>query len=527
MSISVAIYVRLSREDSDKEYKGDESCSIQNQKSMLTDYCRERNWEIYDIYTDDGYSGIDDNRPAFKRMLKDCETGAVNVVLCKDQSRFSRNIVTVEQYINDKFIEWGVRFIGVSDNSDTNNDSYNMLRLCNGMINEIYVQNTSQKVRSVLQHKREQGQFIGSFAPYGYAVDPKDKHHLVIDPVAAETVRLIFDLYAQGNGYRAIVIELNNRGIASPTRHKQMCGSKYHNHNLQGSPSKGLWTQPTIQRMLRNETYTGTLVQGKSHKVSYKNHKDKRVPPEEWTRVPNTHEAIIDPITWQKVQERLQGRVRVDKTTQTLSPLTGKLKCAVCGMHMKKHPYWNKAHTIRYYGYRCANYDIGAMNCANKKTMSNLQLEAFLVQQINTHIRQFCNTNKITLLDKHQEKVEALTGTLNLLNEQIADKENKVTKMYEDYLDEDGIISAEQYKIISKRFTDEIKELTAKRENIQEQLKHIETIKAEEADKKAIIDKYLFVDKLTREVADDFIDTVYIGEYEAGKDRKITIDWKI
>ena len=525
MSISVAIYVRLSREDSDKEYKGDESCSIQNQKSMLTDYCCERNWDIYEIYTDDGYSGIDDNRPAFKRMLKDCETGAVNVVLCKDQSRFSRNIVTVEQYINDKFIEWGVRFIGVSDNSDTNNDSYNMLRLCNGVMNEIYVQNTSQKVRSVLQHKREQGQFIGSFAPYGYAVDPKDKHHLVIDPVAADNVRLIFDLYVQGSGYRAIVQELNSRGIPSPTLYKQMCGSKFYNANVQGSHSKGLWTQSTIYKVLRNETYTGTLVQGKSHKISYKNHKDKPVPPEEWTRVAETHEAIIDPLTWQKVRERLQGRVRVDTITQTLSPLAGKVKCAVCGKPMKRNVYYNKKRTIQYYGLQCGTYKIGAMNCANTKSISGKQLEAFLVQQINTHIRQFCYTNKITLLDKHQEKVEALTGTLNLLNEQIADKENKVTKMYEDYLD--GIISAEQYKIISKRFTDEIKELTAKRENIQEQIKHIETVKAAEADKKAIIDKYLFVNELTREVVDDFIDTVYIGEYEAGKDRKITIDWKI
>lgn len=525
MSISVAIYVRLSREDSDKEFKGDESCSIQNQKSMLTDYCRERNWDIYEIYTDDGYSGIDDNRPDFKRMLNDCETGAVNVVLCKDQSRFSRNIVTVEKYINDKFIEWGVRFIGVSDNSDTNNESYNMLRLCNGMINEIYVQNTSQKVRSVFQHKREQGQFIGSFAPYGYAIDPKNKNHLVVDPVAAETVRLIFDLYAQGSGYRAIVFELNNRGIPSPTLYKQMNGSKFVNTNLKGSPSNGFWTQSTIYNILRNETYTGMLVQGKSHKISYKKHKNKPVPKDEWIRVPDTHDAIIDPVTWQKVQERLHSQLRVSKVTQELSPLSGKVKCAVCGKPMKRYVYWNKAHTISYYGLQCATYKTGAMNCANIHSISGKQLEAFLVQQINSHIKQFCNTNKLTLIDKHHEKIEALTETLDLVNKQIEDKRNKVTKMYEDYLN--GIISIEQHKIISNKFIADIDEMTAKRENIQEQLKHIETIKAEEADKKAIVDKYLFVDKLTREVVDDFIDTVYIGECEAGKDRKITIDWKI
>ena len=525
MSISVAIYVRLSREDRDKVYKGDDSCSIQNQKSMLTNYCSERNWDIYQIYTDDGYSGIDDNRPEFIRMLKDCEAGAVNVVLCKDQSRFSRKIETVERYINGKFLEWGVRFIGASDNSDSNNEAYNMLRLCNGMMNEIYVQNTSQKVKSVLQHKREQGQFVGSFAPYGYAVDPKNKNHLVIDPDAAENVRLIFDLYVQGNGYRAIAIELNNRGIPSPTIYKQMKGSKYCNKNAEKSASNGFWTLSTITRIIQNETYTGTLVQGKSHSVSYKNHKRKPVPSEEWSRKTDAHEAIIDPETWHKVQDRISKKMRVSKTTQTLLLFSGKLKCAVCDAHMKQHQYWNKAHTIKYHGYRCATYNNGAMNCANAKSISQLQLEAFLIKQINTHIRQFCNTNKLTLLDKHREKVEALTANLNLLNEQIADKENKITKTYEDYLD--GTISVEQYKIISNKFSREIEELTAKRDSIQEQLKNIENVKAEEANKKAIINKYLYVDKLTREIVDDFIDTIHIGEYEKGKDRKITIDWKI
>lgn len=204
MGISVAIYVRLSDEDRNKKFKGDESESIQNQKSLLIAYCKERNWDIYDIYVDEDYSGTDKNRPAFNRMLKDCEKGLVNVVLCKDQSRFSRDIITVEQYINDKFLEWGVRFIGVADNSDSENEAYSYLRLMQGMYNEIYVKDISAKIRTTLQHKREQGQFTGSFAPYGYAIDPKNKNHLIIDPVAAENVRMIFDMYAQGNGYRSI-----------------------------------------------------------------------------------------------------------------------------------------------------------------------------------------------------------------------------------------------------------------------------------------------------------------------------------
>lgn len=525
MSISVAIYVRLSDEDRNKKYKGDESESIQNQKSLLKDFCRERNWEIYDIYNDEDYSGTDSSRPEFNRMIADCESGRVNLVLCKHQDRFARDNEVVNHYIHDKFLEWGVRFKSVIDHIDTDDENTKKQSQILALTSEWYCEDTSKKIKSVLQHKREQGQFTGSFAPYGYAIDPKNKNHLIIDPVAAENVKLIFDLYAQGNGYRAIVIELNSRGIPSPTLYKQMCGSKFYNANVQDSHSKGLWTHSTIFTMIRNEIYTGTLVQGKSHNVSYKNHKKKRVNESEWIRVPNTHDAIIDPLTWQKVQERLQGRVRVDTITQTLSPLAGKVKCAVCGKPMKRNVYYNKKRTIQYYGLQCGTYKIGAMNCANTKSISGMQLEAFLVQQINTHIRQFCYTNKLTLLDKHQEKIDTLTGTINLYKEQITDKENKVTKMYEDYLD--GTISAEQYKIISKKFTDSIAELNAKCENIQEQIAHIESINSLEADKKAIIDKYLYVDKLTREIVDDFIDTVYIGEYEAGKDRKITIDWKI
>lgn len=525
MSISVAIYVRLSDEDRNKKYKGDESESIQNQKSMLTEYCRERNWDIYDIYNDEDYSGTDSSRPEFNRMIADCESGRVNLVLCKHQDRFARDNEVFNHYIHDKFLEWGVRFKSVIDHIDTDDENTKKQSQILALTSEWYCEDTSKKIKSVLQHKREQGQFVGSFAPYGYTVDPKDKHHLVIDPDAAENVRLIFDLYVQGNGYRAIAIELNNRGIPSPTQYKQMKGSKYCNKKVEKSASKGFWTLSTITRIIQNETYTGTLVQGKSHSVSYKNHKRKPVPSEEWSRNPDAHEAIIDPETWHKVQDRISKKMRVSKTTQTLLLFSGKLKCAVCGAHMKEHPYWNKAHTIKYHSYRCATYDNGAMNCANAKSISQLQLEAFLVKQINTQIRQFCNTNKLTLLDKHQEKIDTLTGTINLYKEQITDKENKVTKMYEDYLD--GTISAEQYKIISNKFTDTIAELKAKCENIQGQIAHIESIKAEEADKKAIINKYLYVDKLTREIVDDFIDTVYIGEYEAGKDRKITIDWKI
>lgn len=191
---------------------------------------------------------------------------------------------------------------------------------------------------------------------------------------------------------------------------------------------------------------------------------------------------------------------------------------------MKRDVYYNKARTIKYYGLQCGTYKNGAMNCANTKTMSGKQLEAFLVEQINLHIRKYCASDKLTLTDRHREQIGSLTDTLNLIEEQIKDKEDKLTKMYEDYLDE--TISADQYKVISRKFSDTVTELTERRDSIKKQITNIENARESELDRKAVIDKYLYVDTLTRETADDFIDTVYIGEYSEDGERQITIDWK-
>lgn len=525
MSYSVAIYVRLSDEDRNKKYKGDESASIQNQKSMLKAYCTERNWDIYDIYVDEDYSGTDNNRPSFNRMLKDCENGNVNLVLCKDQSRFSRDIVTVETYINDKFLDWGVRFIGVADNSDSDNEMYSSMRLFQGAYNELYVRDISNKIRKTLTHKREQGQFTGSFAPYGYLIDPNDKNHLVIDTAVSDNVKKVFEMYSGGSGYRAIAIYLNEQGIPNPTAYKQMTGSNFYNHNVQSSSSKGLWTYSTIYNMVRNETYTGSLVQGKTHHISYKNHKKKKVSADDWIRVPNTHDAIIDVATWNKVQERLQSRKRVSKITQELLPLSGKVKCACCGKPMKPHTSWNKKHTRQYHSLKCGSYLNGAMNCTNTVCINRDKLEIFVTQQINEKIKQYCDADSITLIDRHKEKIQELTDVTNAYTEQVNDKETKLTRVYEDYIE--NIISAQQYKIISTKIADDIVELKQRLESVQKQLKCIEDFQTQETDKKTLIQKYLHINKLTYSITDDLIDTIFIGECNADKEREIIINWKI
>ena len=187
----VGVYVRLSDEDRFKKNKNDDSESIANQKSMLIKYALEQNWEIVDIYSDDDYSGAGTYRPDFERMIKDCESGRINIVLCKTQSRFSRDMEVIEKYLHNKFVEWGVRFVSIVDNADTNNEANKKSRQINGLVNEWYLEDLSNNVKKSLKNKREDGQYMGSFAPYGYLKDPNDKHKLIVDNNVAYIVREI------------------------------------------------------------------------------------------------------------------------------------------------------------------------------------------------------------------------------------------------------------------------------------------------------------------------------------------------
>lgn len=520
----VGIYCRLSIEDKNK-LKTDDSQSIQNQKAMLRDYCHERDWEIYDIYSDDGYSGIDRTRPAFNRLLHDCEAGKINIVLCKDQSRFSRDTVVIEQYINDKFLEWGIRFIGVADNADSDSEMYGTMRLFTSAYNEMYVKDISAKIRRTLTYKREQGQFIGSFAPYGYQIDPADKHHLIIDEETAPNVRLIFEMYIQGNGYRKIVQELNSRGVLSPSAYKRQTGSKYVNSNANASNANGLWTQSTIAAILCNEMYTGTLVQGKSHHISYKNKKRKKVAKDEWVKVPDTHDAIIDSDTWERTQERLNSHTRSSRSSQELSPLSGKVRCAVCGRPMKRNVYYNKAKTIQYYGLQCATYKTGAMNCPNVKSISGKVLEEKIIEELNLIVEQYCQTDKIRLTDFHTEQITVLETQLDKLKAQQTAAKAMLTKMYKDRLD--GLISDKEYSIFRDVLFEEEQEISQRSEDLTNQLETLSAKKINAENQCAIIEKYTHFTKLDRNIADEFIDYIEIGEVSDTGEREILIHWKI
>ena len=199
----VGVYCRLSDEDRNKINRTDDSDSIINQRSMCLKYANQNGWDVVDIYSDDDFSGAGTYRPDFERLMKDCESGKINLVLCKSQSRFSRDMGVIEYYLHNKFIEWSVRFVSIIDNADTNVESNKKSRQINGLINEWYLDDLSKNIRKSLKNKREDGLFMGSFASYGYNRS-EDGHKLVVDPVAAEVVKKIFQMYADGYGYHPL-----------------------------------------------------------------------------------------------------------------------------------------------------------------------------------------------------------------------------------------------------------------------------------------------------------------------------------
>ena len=326
-----AIYCRLSEEDKDKRKASDDSGSIQNQKAMLLQYAAEQGWAVHHIYSDDDYAGSDRSRPAFRQLLRDAQAGAFDIVLCKTQSRFTRDMELVEKYIHGLFPIWGIRFVSIVDNADTDNRGNKKARQINGLVNEWYLEDMSDSIRSVLDSRRKNGLHIGAFALYGYRKDPEHKGRLLVDEEAAATVRRVFALFAQGWGKTAIARQLNSQGIPTPGEYKRLHGLAYRNPR----ESIGtLWTYSAVSSMLRNEIYIGNMVQGKYGSVSYKSRKNRPRPKSAWFVAEGTHRAIIDRPLWDRVQALLAERARPFSSGRT-GIFARKVRCLSCGGTMR------------------------------------------------------------------------------------------------------------------------------------------------------------------------------------------------
>lgn len=370
-----ALYTRLSREDGDKP----ESDSIANQRTLLESFAAQQpNLEVIGQYSDDGYTGTNFQRPDFERMIADIEAGKVNCVIVKDLSRFGRDYITTGQYLERWFPIHGVRFLAVNDHIDSEKGPYDMMLPFKNVFNEQYARDISHKVKSAMQAKQRQGQFIGAFASYGYRKDPEDHNKLLIDPFAADVVRRIFDLYEQGNGKIKIAKLLNEEGVPCPSEYKKLNGERYHNGQKLGKTT--YWTYATIHRMLKNQMYIGNMEQGRAPR-QIMHGKARQLERSQWTVVEGTHEPIISSQQWERVQTLLEKDTRSPSFEQNVSPFAGFLRCGDCGRAMSKTNHPGGVY------YCCGSYKRYGPSACTRHGISHQELERIVLDDLNKIIR--------------------------------------------------------------------------------------------------------------------------------------------
>ena len=299
---TAAIYCRLSVEDREKGTA--ESESIQNQKALLLAYAEKRGWAVYDIYADEDYSGLREDRPDFQRLLADAGQKKFTAILCKTQSRFTRNAGTAEKYLHEIFPLWGIRFVTVVDGVDTASHANKKARQINSLVNEWYSEELSENIRAVFRRKMEAGQFLGNYAPYGYRKDIRCRHHLVRDAETAPVVEKIYGLYLSGLSCKMIGEVLTAQGIPTPSEVKKARGEDL------GRRDCKTWAKGTIRKILQNPVYLGHMVQGREEKISFKEKKTRELPKNQWIVVENTHEAIIKQEIFDEVERKMAVRRR-------------------------------------------------------------------------------------------------------------------------------------------------------------------------------------------------------------------------
>ncbi len=315
-----ALYIRLSKED---ENEGP-SQSVRNQESLLRDFVTRRHISVYDIYVDDGCSGTNFERPGFQRMLADIEAKKVNMVITKDLSRLGRDYIMTGHYMERYFPEKRVRYISLLDGIDTGVDSTaNDITPFRAIMNDMYAKDISKKIKSVKRDKQRKGLFIGGKPVYGYKMHPTEKNQIAVDGGAAPTVRRIFALALSGMSCRRIAAVLNREGVPAPAAYAHLPVAEQSSYS-------GKWSGERISEMLQNETYIGSMVQGRSVKISYKSKKCRKQDRSDWVVVEGTHEPLVDAETFRKVGMLLASRRRTRSRTYDF-PLKGLIFCHECG----------------------------------------------------------------------------------------------------------------------------------------------------------------------------------------------------
>ena len=526
---NVGIYVRLSQED----MREGESLSIENQKKMLTDHVSQQaGWNLVGIYEDDGYSGTNFDRPGVRQLLDDAKSGKINLILCKDLSRFGRNYIEVGQYIDYIFPSFNIRFIALSDNVDTldrNSTAMDLMPIMN-LFNEWHAANTSKKVRSVLAQNAKEGKYIASFAAYGYLKGDDEKHTPIIDEPAAKVVRRIFELRATGITPTQIAKILNAEGIPIPSDYRaQRLGKP--------NPYKNTfhyWSHVAVRNILGNPIYIGHLAQQKFTTVSFKNHKSVRRGKDEWVIAENTHEPIISQELWDKCQEvdRCASHGKIMKKGIVL-PLNSMMFCPDCGAKMKLNGHAKKKDGSVNYFYACGTCSRCGSTACTTHYISRKQIEKIVLADILAKARYVIEKEDEARQEFLRRKETEGTKHLDDSRQQLAKCQSRLAelkmmtqKVYQDKLlgkvPEDLCLETlGQFRAEEAELTEKVKSLTATLEQDGKARDDIEEFICR-------LKQYADAPELTREMCVDLIEYVVIGDRPKDKStpRRIQIYYK-
>ena len=504
-------YIRLSKEDLKKGK--DDSNSVINQRDLLNDFYQKHIGEFESVseYVDDGHTGTDANRENFQRLLSDVMSGKINCVVVKDLSRFARNYSDAGSLIDNLFVQMGVRFISLAENVDSylNPDSVSSIIVpITNVMNDQYCYQTSKKIRQVFDMKRRNGEFIGSYAPYGYIKDPQDKHALLVDPEAAEIVKRIFSMFLSGKNKRGITLYLNDHGVPCPTVYKQSQGLKYNAPNAQGNP---MWSTITIDTILKNRVYVGDMVQGRQRVKSYKIHIQERVPEEEWFIVENTHEAIIDRETFDKVQGLLKRDTRTAPKQKQLYLFSGFLKCADCGRAMSRI-----ASKGTYVYYQCGTYKSLSKTACTMHSIKNTRLEVGVLfaiqQQVHLAVTYSELVSRINAAPLKKSKSCRLEDMIAIKEKELSKIMRYKQALYQDW--KDGEITHTDYRHMSEDYEQQAESINAVLRTLRAERDQLENGMDAESPFLTAFLKYQNIEKLTRDILIELVD--HIKVYEGG-----------
>lgn len=493
----VAIYIRLSKEDADRGF--DESESIKNQKTLLTEYIQNLGWEyeLVEIYIDQGYTGTNFNRPDFQKMIQDIENGKINMVITKDLSRLGRDYIETGEYVEKWFPEHEIRYISVIDGIDTfaTNNGNNDIAPFKSILNDMYSKDLSKKIRTALHTMQKQGKWVGGKIAFGYMKDPKNKNHLIINKTESEIVKSIFNMAILGNEVGVIKNYLTDNKI--PTANQL----RYNKATF--------WENKTIKNILKNKVYIGTTIQNKRSRISYKNRRLKANQQEQWNIVENTHEPIIDNKTFDAVQKMTITRKynRNEKKYKFL--LDGLLFCYEC-----KHKI----------GVRCKKSGYMAMVCNNYRRNSKLglcsshgfnyeKLENMVVDYIKK-IFVLIDSKKIEINIKsnktkydYEKMLQKIEKEINLIN-------TNIDTMYVDKLN--NKVSEEMYNRLFNKLINEIRQKEEQYNELKNEKENTSQNDSKEIEK--IIKNFLKLDKPTPEIM-----KVIINRIEIHQDKQVDI----